>query len=124
MTMRSEVVEFDPVLYPVPPPRDQLPTLPYDLSEYARVHTGPDAEIFDDVCSGTMLRVGYGRVPRVAVTRADLEACALDHREGFILSLLDGTSSVEAILDVAGMPEGEALLVLGELYELGIVAFD
>ena len=66
MTMRSEVMQFDAALFPVPPPRDEMPTLPYDLREYARVHTGPDAEIFDDVNSGTMLRVGYGRVPRVA----------------------------------------------------------
>jgi hypothetical protein len=55
------------------------------------------------------------RVPVAIVPRADLKWLSLDHRAGFLLSLVDGESSIEEILDVAGMP---ALEVLRTLYTL------
>ena len=40
---------------------------------------------------------------------------SLDHRAGFILSCVDGYSSIEEILDVSGMPQIDALRILHEL---------
>jgi hypothetical protein len=31
-----------------PPARDRLPTIPHDLSELARLQTGPSADAYDD----------------------------------------------------------------------------
>jgi len=46
----------------------------------------------------------------------------MDHRAGFVLSLVDGVSGVEAILDVCGMPRAEGLRILQELIDIGAIA--
>ena len=42
---------------------------------------------------------------------------------GFILSLIDGSSSLEMVLDVCGMPKLDALRILQELVHQKIVGF-
>ncbi len=63
-------------------------------------------------------------VPRLAVTQRQLMAMPLDHRAGFVVSFIDGTYTVEMILDVCPMPRERALAILGELAEQGIIAVD
>jgi hypothetical protein len=63
------------------------------------------------------------RVPIVVVPRAQMRWLSMDHRAGFILSLIDGSSTVEMILDVSGMPKLDALRILLELVQQKIVAF-
>ncbi|MGD0674767.1 MAG: hypothetical protein ABSC94_05075 [Polyangiaceae bacterium] len=63
------------------------------------------------------------RVPVVIVPRAQMRWLSIDHRAGFILSLVDGASSVEMILDVSGMPKLDALRILQDLVDQRIVAF-
>ena len=48
---------------------------------------------------------------------------ANDHRAGFLLSLVDGVSTLETIVDACGMPKLDALRILNDLVERGIVAF-
>jgi PilZ domain len=64
------------------------------------------------------------RVPVVARMPGSRDALfAREHRAGFLLSLVDGVSTLEAIVDVCGMPKLEALRILNELTHRGIVAF-
>jgi hypothetical protein len=63
------------------------------------------------------------RVPMVLVQRAQMRWLSMDHRAGFVLSLIDGSSSVEMILDVSGMPKLDALRILHELVQQKIVSF-
>lgn len=63
------------------------------------------------------------RVPMIIVPRTQMRWLSIDHRAGFILSLVDGTSSVEMVLDVSGMPRLDALRILHELMQQRIVAF-
>ena len=63
------------------------------------------------------------RVPMVVVPRAQMRWLSIDHRAGFVLSLIDGSSSVEMILDVSGMPKLDALRILHELVQQKIVSF-
>jgi hypothetical protein len=63
------------------------------------------------------------RVPLVVVPRTQMRWLSMDHRAGFVLSLIDGQSSVEMILDVSGMPKLDALRILHELVQQKIVAF-
>jgi hypothetical protein len=63
------------------------------------------------------------RVPMVVVPRTQMRWLSIDHRAGFVLSLVDGSSSVEMILDVCGMPKLDALRILHELVQRKIVAF-
>jgi hypothetical protein len=63
------------------------------------------------------------RIPMVVVPRTQMRWLSIDHRAGFVLSLVDGSSSVEMILDVCGMPKLDALRILHELVQRKIVAF-
>lgn len=69
-------------------------------------------------------RIGpLDRVPTVMVSRDQLRWLSIDHRAGFVLSLVDGVSSIEMILDVSGMTELDALRILSELAQQRIIAF-
>ncbi len=63
------------------------------------------------------------RVPIVAVPRDQLRWLSIDHRAGFLLSHVDGVSSLEMILDVCGMPTLDALRILHELYVQNVLTF-
>jgi hypothetical protein len=62
------------------------------------------------------------RVPVVMVARDQLRWLSIDHRAGFVLSLIDGVSSLEMILDVTGMPQLDGLRILSELAQQRIIA--
>jgi hypothetical protein len=57
------------------------------------------------------------KVPSVAVSMKEIPSLALDNRSAFILSLVDGVSTLDVILDMSGMPRLEALRVLHELIQ-------
>lgn len=63
------------------------------------------------------------RVPIVMVPRDQLRWLSIDHRAGFVLSLVDGVSSIEMILDVSGMPQLDTLRILTELAQQRIISF-
>jgi hypothetical protein len=62
-----------------------------------------------------------GAIPHVAVEPDVLATHRLGSRAGFLMSRIDGHLSIEALIDVAGMPELEALHTLYELVERGLV---
>lgn len=63
------------------------------------------------------------RVPYVAVPLEQLRWLSIDHRAGFVLSHVDGVSSLEQILDVSGMPLLDTLRILYELVQHRVVSF-
>ena len=79
--------------------------------------------------SRTKLRAIYvGRlgaldqVPVMMIPHAELRWLALDHRAGFVLSLVDGTSSIEEIIDVSTMPPLEVLRTLYNLLSQNVIS--
>jgi hypothetical protein len=64
----------------------------------------------------------FHRVPRLAVSARELALLPLDHVEGFLVSRVDGKSTIETILDVCAMPADEALGILESLAERGVLA--
>jgi hypothetical protein len=60
-------------------------------------------------------------VPRILGSSKELAAAPLDHREGFVLSLVDGQTTVQGLIDVAAMPDGELIAVLRRMRRLGLV---
>lgn len=71
-----------------------------------------------------MARLGpFDKVPTVIVAPTQLRWLSIDHRAGFILSHIDGSSSLEMILDVSGMPPLDCLRILYELVQQRVVAF-
>lgn len=68
-------------------------------------------------------RIGDGsRVLRIVISNEELRSLHLDHRAGFLLSCIDGMSSIDDILDVSGMRELDALRILFELVQENIIA--
>jgi HD-GYP domain-containing protein (c-di-GMP phosphodiesterase class II) len=61
------------------------------------------------------------RVLRVGVATANLSALKIDHRAGFLLTFVDGSSSVEDLLDLTGLPRLEVLRILCELVRAGVL---
>jgi hypothetical protein len=64
---------------------------------------------------------GLAAVLDFKVAGAEVRWLGLDHRAGFLLSLVDGTTTVEEIVDMSGMAKHEALRLLAELLDGGAV---
>ena len=62
------------------------------------------------------------RVPKVLKSKAEIAEAPIDHRAGFLLAHIDGTITVQALVDIAGMPEEDVHEILERLRRLGIIA--
>jgi hypothetical protein len=65
--------------------------------------------------------VSLASVPLVVVAPEELLALPLDARFGFLLSLIDGASTVEDVLDVIGLERGEAIEMIADLVQRGVI---
>jgi hypothetical protein len=61
-------------------------------------------------------------VPRVVRSRAEIAEAPIDHRAGFLLAYIDGSTNVQGLIDIDVMPEKEVHEILDRLRRLGIVA--
>ncbi|MEO6574914.1 MAG: hypothetical protein ABIP89_13805, partial [Polyangiaceae bacterium] len=61
------------------------------------------------------------KIPSAAIGGPPLHDLRLDHRAGFILSLIDGMSTVSTILDMCPLARAEALAVIFSLVEDRII---
>jgi hypothetical protein len=69
-------------------------------------------------------RIGpLDKVPIVLVPKNQLRWLSIDHRAGFVLSHIDGVSSLEMVLDVSGMLPLDCLRILYELVQQRVIAF-
>ncbi|WP_394849068.1 hypothetical protein LZC95_16655 [Pendulispora brunnea] len=69
-------------------------------------------------------RIGpLDRIPHVAVPREKLQWLSIDHRAGFVLSHVDGVSSVQMIMAACGMPALDVLRIVHELVHSRVIAF-
>ena len=70
-------------------------------------------------------RIGpMDQVAVVAVPPDQITWLSLDHRAGFLLSLVDGVSSIEEILDVSGMTRLDALRIMYTLYQQNVITLN
>ena len=60
-------------------------------------------------------------VPALTMDETELRWLGLDHRSASLLSRIDGTASVEAVLDASGMPRLEAMKTLVDLLDRGAI---
>ncbi len=63
----------------------------------------------------------HSGVPVVVVSPDELKGFGLDHVSGFLLSLMDGHTNVETLLDLCGLPRLQALRHLSDLMVRGVV---
>jgi hypothetical protein len=62
------------------------------------------------------------RIVAVAVPSDQIRWLTLDHRAGFLLSLIDGGLSVDQILDISGMPRLDALRLMYQLLDQRVIS--
>ena len=58
----------------------------------------------------------------VAVPSDQIRWLTLDHRAGFLLSLIDGGLTVDQILDISGMPRLDALRIMYQLLDQRVIS--
>jgi hypothetical protein len=99
-------------------------TLRVRLTPYAREHAIADGDT-DDTPAAMLQYVkllgSFERVPYVNASMREVMMAKLDHREGFVLSLVDGASDIDTILDACPMPTHKTLRILHGLCERGIL---
>jgi hypothetical protein len=64
------------------------------------------------------------QVPRLVAPLHELRNLSLNHQAGFVLSHVDGVSTLEVLLDVCAMPRLDALLLVEKLVEYGVIVLD
>jgi hypothetical protein len=64
-----------------------------------------------------------GGMPVVVMPVERLKRLPLDHRAGFLLSLMDGAIDLETIVEIAGMPRNEVIGLVRDLFQAGVIAF-
>jgi hypothetical protein len=109
---RAKPVDPDPEL---PLPQAAVP----EQSEI-RLLTRPEmgAAVTDDAWAR-----GTTGVPVVVMPVDLLKRLPLDHRAGFLLSLMDGAIDLDTMVEIAGMPRREVLRLVRDLFESGVVDF-
>jgi hypothetical protein len=109
---------------PVGTPGRRVNTLRVHLTPYAREHAVADGDT-DDTPAAMLeylkLLGSFERVPYVVASMHNVMMEKLDHREGFVLSLIDGTSSIDTILDACPLSTHKTLRILHGLCERGIL---
>ena len=60
-------------------------------------------------------------VPRILIDEPDIIWQRLNHREGYILSQVDGQTSFSDLLAIAGLPEDKTRRILTRLLRSGVI---
>jgi len=87
-----------------------------------------DAQRYAQSCRDVLTQMYAARLGaltqrvRVAVPSDQIRWLSLDHRAGFVLSLIDGSSTVEELLDISGMNRLDALRILFTLFDQRVIA--
>jgi hypothetical protein len=131
---RTPTMRGDPPVSRTPtmrgdPPVSRTPTMRGnpDTGTRRRTLSNRAAVAVDDLGSGLKkspdaVGLASRTVPRIVKTKAEIAAAPIDHRAGFLLAHIDGKTTVQAIVDIAGMPEQDVHEILERLRRLGIVA--
>ena len=61
------------------------------------------------------------RIPRLLMNEPDLIWQRLNHREGYILSQIDGKTSYGDLFEIAGLPEDKTRRILIRLLRAGVI---
>ncbi len=108
-------------------PKQQAPTVPPASGVRART-SRPPLRVDDVGDVAVLLGARHSRdkralvpAPKLLKSRRELASAPIDHRDAFVLSLIDGRTSLQGIVDMAGMPDAEVHGILQRMADLGIV---
>ena len=97
-----------PLLPPPPGPRPARQSIPVDETPVA---------VPEDLALDLLLRT----VPRVVRSKEDLALAPIAHRDWYVLALIDGQTSVQGLVDIAGMPPDDVLRILQRLRRIQLI---
>lgn len=86
-----------------------------------------EAQRYAQDCRRVLIKMQLSRlgslqqVVELALDASELQWLTIDHRAGFLLSLIDGLSTLEDLLDICGMQRLEALQIFADLVEQKVV---
>jgi hypothetical protein len=89
---------------------------PSEVRRVSRPHTGTVVTV--EAWARTVLGT-----PVVVMSPDSLKRLPLDHRAGFVLSLIDGSVDLETLVDLSGMDRNDVLALVRHLCDSGIVVF-
>lgn len=100
-----------------------------DIAETILTGDGGDLEAqrFSTSCRDVLTQMYLGRIGSIdqlvqlSLSPEEQRWLTLDHRAGFLLSLVDGNLTVEELLDISGMQKLESLRILVNLLEQRVV---
>jgi hypothetical protein len=95
---------------------DDVDVTPSEVRRVNRPHTGTVVTV------EAWARTVFG-TPVVIMPPDSLKRLPLDHRAGFVLSLIDGSVDLETLVDLSGMDRDEVLALVRHLCDSGIVVF-
>jgi hypothetical protein len=92
----------------------------------AEAPSNPIAIVCREQCLATLEEAYVGRLGQlhrlpIATLATDLTHLDLDHRAGFLMSLMDGRTTLEGVLDLCAMPKPVAMMLIVELIDRRIV---
>jgi hypothetical protein len=93
-----------------------------------RVPDHAEAARYADLCRARLDQIYQARLgtltaaPKVIVPESEVRWLGLDHRAGFLLSLIDGRVTIVELVDVSGMGRLEVLKTLVDLLDAGTIA--
>ncbi len=112
---RRALTSRPPKAASIPPPRSVRP------AKSARASIRVD-DVGAAVKSGAdAIGVAGRQVPKIVRTKDEIAEAPIDHRAGFLLAHIDGVTTVQGLVDIAGMPENQVHEILDRLRRLGIV---
>jgi hypothetical protein len=65
--------------------------------------------------------ISLKKIPFLRVTPDALTKLPLDHRAGFVLTMIDGASSIDDLIDASGMSRLDVLRIVVSLIGKGVV---
>jgi hypothetical protein len=89
-----------------------------ELESSMRLKTQPPIAAPNEAWAATMTGP-----PVVSLDARAIRQLPLDHRTGFVLSLIDGTVDLETLVVISAMPREEVLRIVRALEESGVVSF-
>lgn len=107
-------------LAPPPVPEDFPPESDTKPSSEVRIVTRPQWGV---VLTNQAWARSIRGAPYVAMSNEALKRLPLDHRAGFVLSLMDGSLDLETIVELCGMEPEEALGLVRDLHASGVIGF-
>ncbi len=88
----------------------------------------PVAQRYADLCREALTKMYLAKLGSterrmlVEIAADQIRWLSMDHRAGFLLSLVDGHSNIEDIIDISGMPRFDALRIIVELLDRKVVS--